>query len=1431
MRRLIILSLLVSMVLAGEEIVVRRIPIDGVPLEEVKVKKTAEKEKFFPDETIKTLEVSEPKKIEEGFVKSGNTLSDGEIKISEPKKIEENFIIKARNLSILSEGPDLTPYQPPRWSSPLVCSRVSGDTTATTDDTLLVRATTYVKFAIANIGTEYTPLRQFKITVDGNTVVDSWGPIGVDPGSYRVLTVGFKLNTSGEYTVTMIADSKDEVDELNEDNNTFSLDYCWSGPDLTPYQPTGWSAPLVCSRSSGDTTATPADTLAIGVTTSAKLAIANVGTEWTPLRQFKITVDGNTVVDSWGPIGVDPGSYCVLTQGFKVNISGKHTVTMIADSKEEVYELDEDNNTFSLDYYWESGPDLVPYTPNGWSAPIVCSTAPGNTTAGDTLAVGVPTHVSFAVKNLGNETASGIYLAIFVDEDLVVEVEKPSEELSSDSYAVFDTIFTVNTPGEHTVTYEVDYGDHIDDEINEGNNIFSVDCYWASGPDLIPYKPDGWSAPIVCSTVPGDTVGGGNLAVGDTTYVNFAVKNVGNETASGIYLAIFVDEDLVVEVEKSSEELEYGSYAVFDTMFIGDSPVENTVTYRVDYGDHLDDELNEGNNAFSVDYYWRSPDLTPYTPEGWYDAIVASAVPGTHTHDLPPLFAGATTYIDWAVINDGDLDIPSSDTFYTYLYSYDSSEVGVPLQGWYFAGLDVGDYVSVEDWEYSFNAGQHTLTLFADSMDAIIEGNEENNHASCDYFWNESDWGGGGTWYADSAEYIIITCDSLVDAFEPLAHWKTKKGVYAKIVTVEDICANFSGDHTRDDASKIRNFIYEARESGALYILLGGQCDFEHGEEIVPRRDAFAPCGSDDYPDEDTIPCDLYYSDLTRNWDMDFDGVYGEKGIYGDDAVDIYSDIFVGRAPVKNTRQVENFISKVITYEKNPNPDYIKKIYLPQGFLFEDNPGEQINDTIAEIIEPYGWQISKQYQTGAGAAGIDETVVSDSMNSGFNLQHWVGHGMWYGVFYGDGRPGHWHAYYDSDDPPNNTNDSTKASIISSITCLAGAVDYEDNSENDYDCLAERIVNVNKHAGVAAIMNTRYGWTENPTRKIRLSDRLCVNFHKKLFETPAYHLGEVVSAAKNAMANGDRKVLYAWTLFGDPEMPVWTDVPLEVEVSYDANIDIGSQTIAINVRKENSQVPVGNAYVCLWKENEVYKRDTTNENGNLSLEVTPTTPGFISITVTKENMLPYEGEIIVQKDLVLQNITVEIDSSANYEAVNSITAAGDATYFTIEGNGTIGGNVSMQTGNYISLLPGFEAQEGCIFDAYIDNTILSDEYITTPIAFNQKPDSNGIKPETEEEKQIEPIPTVFSCAQNYPNPFMHNTTIKYGLPKDVNVSLEIYNLIGQKVKTLVNGQQSAGYKSVSWDGRTSGGAQVPQGIYFYVFKAGDFTKHHKMILLK
>jgi hypothetical protein len=94
-----------------------------------------------------------------------------------------------------------------------------------------------------------------------------------------------------------------------------------------------------------------------------------------------------------------------------------------------------------------------------------------------------------------------------------------------------------------------------------------------------------------------------------------------------------------------------------------------------------------------------------------------------------------------------------------------------------------------------------------------------------------------------------------------------------------------------------------------------------------------------------------------------------------------------------------------------------------------------------------------------------------------------------------------------------------------------------------------------------------------------------------------------------------------------------------------------------------------------------------------------------------------------------------------------------------------------------------------------------------------------------------IPDQVTLHQNYPNPFNPETIIKYSFPEATHVRLSIYNIVGQKVRTLVDEYQQAGAKEVFWDGKDEYGHQVGSGIYFYKIKTSEYSETKKMILLR
>jgi hypothetical protein len=89
-----------------------------------------------------------------------------------------------------------------------------------------------------------------------------------------------------------------------------------------------------------------------------------------------------------------------------------------------------------------------------------------------------------------------------------------------------------------------------------------------------------------------------------------------------------------------------------------------------------------------------------------------------------------------------------------------------------------------------------------------------------------------------------------------------------------------------------------------------------------------------------------------------------------------------------------------------------------------------------------------------------------------------------------------------------------------------------------------------------------------------------------------------------------------------------------------------------------------------------------------------------------------------------------------------------------------------------------------------------------------------------------LPENYGISQNYPNPFNTSTLIQYSLPSPSDVTIEIYDILGRKVETLVQGEQQAGYHQVIWNVE-----DATSGMYFYKIQAGDYAETRKIVLLK
>ncbi|MEA3345087.1 MAG: C25 family cysteine peptidase [Chloroflexota bacterium] len=243
---------------------------------------------------------------------------------------------------------------------------------------------------------------------------------------------------------------------------------------------------------------------------------------------------------------------------------------------------------------------------------------------------------------------------------------------------------------------------------------------------------------------------------------------------------------------------------------------------------------------------------------------------------------------------------------------------------------------------------------------------------------------------ADPYDYILITSNALSSSFQPLIDWKITKGLKARILTTEDIYANYSGT---DNPDKIRNFIIDAYTTWAStghplqYVLLGGD------DEIIPVRYLCDP-GSGFSSHGGWMPSDMYYAGLDGNWDADGDGLYGEdeeNGSEGEEC-DFFAEVYVGRMTVDAAIGAMNIVNKTLNYEQNLTADYLNRTLLIGKRLTRYWQGSTNKDAVAELIPQYN--VTTLYDRDGT---YSDAAVIEEMNDGTHLVNYDGHGGWWGL--------------------------------------------------------------------------------------------------------------------------------------------------------------------------------------------------------------------------------------------------------------------------------------------------------------------------------------------------------------------------------------------------------------------------------------------------
>jgi hypothetical protein len=299
---------------------------------------------------------------------------------------------------------------------------------------------------------------------------------------------------------------------------------------------------------------------------------------------------------------------------------------------------------------------------------------------------------------------------------------------------------------------------------------------------------------------------------------------------------------------------------------------------------------------------------------------------------------------------------------------------------------------------------------------------------------------------------------------------------------------------------------------------------------------------------------------------------------------------------------------------------------------------------------PNDFQVTKVYDTDAGNH-INAAI--SAFNSGQNLVNHADHGDWewmgLGVF--------WHGWYIGNSNIDNFINNGQLSNIVSTACN---INQLDNTE----CISEHFVVYNANqAGVSFTGNTRLGyyWVGNP---YSLSGQLDRDWWRGLFAYNKYILGEIYIWSKHQFlhaSNIERHCEWEFNLLGEPSMPLWTDTPKDFDVSHLSTLPTGTSYFTVHV-EEVGGGNVQNAYVCLWKDDEVYLTGNTNVNGDITFNPSPSTTGTMFVTVTQQNFIPYEGSAnVVQGSGPDPDQSFVTLTNENYDGLTTCPAGDGPSY--------------------------------------------------------------------------------------------------------------------------------------------------------------------------
>lgn len=527
-------------------------------------------------------------------------------------------------------------------------------------------------------------------------------------------------------------------------------------------------------------------------------------------------------------------------------------------------------------------------------------------------------------------------------------------------------------------------------------------------------------------------------------------------------------------------------------------------------------------------------------------------------------------------------------------------------------------------------------------------------------------------------DYLIITTNDFKQVLEPLATWKTQKGLITKIETVQNIYLTYSG---RNDEEKIKNCITSYKtNNNTKWVLLAG--DDNH----VPSLPVFS---DDGYPyDGDFVSCDSFYTDLNNNWDANDDDIWGEVNL---DEFDYEPEVYVGRLPANDKNQMSNLVQKLLYYEKNPLiGNWMTQAAFASAILvfnqdwnnggdhldFEECDGNRFlnflnnhlpdnwSSTILALgsgikTSDYPYNLSSNYanfknliENGCGIG----TFNFHGSKTGLHYEEWTndydGDGLFDYTddpFNGDGEPiddSVWNyltdTHYYTLDP-----ETTELGMFFILSCSTGTFDHTE------DCLAEYFI---KNIAIGCIASSQVTWGEDQWWEREnggwYSEGIAFRFWEQLFQNNQpgkalalakedYMADRIDSGVPADFPEWEDKALKQYNLLGDPEVQIWLDIPEKLNITL---VSYTNESATLQVIANQSSVE--NATVTLMKDKNLLWKGNTSETGEIEVPYNSNELDGMILTASKNGYVPFQtqqeipsdgGKLITGYDMVITYI--------------------------------------------------------------------------------------------------------------------------------------------------------------------------------------------------